>query len=84
LCDYGSGKSMTLDQLNVGEKAKVIGYCRENPQVLRRILEMGLIRGTEVEVARFAPMGDPMEIAVKGYLLSVRLSEASLIEIDSC
>jgi Fe2+ transport system protein FeoA len=44
---------------------------------------MGLIRGTEVEVARFAPMGDPMEIAVKGYLLSVRLSEASLIEIDS-
>ena len=44
---------------------------------------MGLIRGTEVEVARFSPMGDPMEIAVKGYLLSVRLSEASLIEIDS-
>ena len=74
---------MTLDQLNVGEKAKVIGYCRENPQVHRRILEIGLIRGTEVEVARFAPMGDPMEIAVKGYLLSVRLSEASLIEIDS-
>ena len=74
---------MTLDQLNVGDKAKVTGYCRDNPQVLRRILEMGLIRGAEVEVARFAPMGDPMEIAVKGYLLSVRLSEAALIEIDS-
>jgi ferrous iron transport protein A len=74
---------MTLDQLNVGDKAKVTGYCRDNPQVLRRILEMGLIRGAEVEVARFSPMGDPMEITVKGYLLSVRLSEAALIEIDS-
>ena len=74
---------MTLDQLNVGDKAKVTGYCRDNPQVLRRILEMGLIRGAEVEVARFSPMGDPMVIAVKGYLLSVRLSEAALIEIDS-
>ena len=74
---------MTLDQLNVGDKAKVTGYCRDNPQVLPRILEMGLIRGAEVEVARFSPMGDPMEIAVKGYLLSVRLSEAALIEIDS-
>jgi len=74
---------MTLDQLNVGDKAKVTGYCRDNPQVLRRILEMGLIRGAEVEVARFSPMGDPMEIAVKGYLLSVRLSEAALIKIDS-
>ena len=74
---------MTLDQLNVGDKAKVTGYCRDNPQVLRRILEMGLIRGAEVEVARFSPMGAPMEITVKGYLLSVRLSEAALIEIDS-
>ena len=74
---------MTLDQLNVGDKAKVTGYWRDNPQVLRRILEMGLIRGAEVEVARFSPMGDPMEITVKGYLLSVRLSEAALIEIDS-
>ena len=74
---------MTLDQLNVGDKAKVTGYCRDNSQVLRRILEMGLIRGAEGEVARFSPMGDPMEIAVKGYLLSVRLSEAALIEIDS-
>ena len=40
---------MTLDQLNVGDKAKVTGYCRDNPQVLRRILEMGLIRGAEVD-----------------------------------
>ena len=74
---------MTLDQLNVGDKAKVTGYCRDNPLVLRRILAMGLSRGAEVEVARFSPMGDPMEITVKGYLLSVRLSEAALIEIDS-
>ncbi|MAE20062.1 hypothetical protein CMK12_14230 [Candidatus Poribacteria bacterium] len=74
---------MTLDVLKVGEKAKVIGYRRDKPQILRRILEMGLIRGAEVEVVRFSPMGDPMEIAVKGYLLSVRLSEAALVEIDS-
>jgi len=74
---------MTLNQLNIGDKAKVSGYSRDNPQILRRILEMGLTRGTEVEVTQFSPMGDPMEIAVKGYLLSVRLSEAALIEIDS-
>ena len=81
--DYSLGKPMILDVLNVGERAKVIGYRRDKPKILRRILEMGLIRGTEVEVVRFSPMGDPMEITVKGYLLSLRLSEAALVEIDS-
>jgi ferrous iron transport protein A len=50
--------------------------------LLRRLVEMGLNRGLEVEVRRFAPLGDPMEIFVRGYQLSVRRKEAALIEVE--
>lgn len=45
-------------------------------------MEMGLVRGTPVEVIRFAPMGDPVDIKVRGYHLSLRLAEAELIEVE--
>jgi Fe2+ transport system protein FeoA len=47
-------------------------------------MEMGLIEGTPVEVVRFAPMGDPMELYLHGYHLSVRKSEAARIEVEPC
>jgi len=48
----------------------------------QRLLEMGLFEGTDVEVVRFAPLGDPMEILVQGYHLSLRKSEAALVEVE--
>jgi len=48
----------------------------------QRLMEMGLVRGAVVEVIRFAPMGDPVDIKIQGYHLSLRLTEAELINID--
>jgi ferrous iron transport protein A len=50
--------------------------------VTRRLLEMGLLPGTEVEVVRVAPLGDPIELAVRGYKLSIRRAEALAIDVD--
>jgi Fe2+ transport system protein FeoA len=50
----------------------------------QRLMEMGLIEGTDIEVVRLAPLGDPMEVYLHGYHLSVRKSEASRIEVEPC
>ncbi len=67
-----------LPELKRGEKGKVIKVTGEGP-IYRRILDMGILRGVEIEVERVAPLGDPVEIRVKGYHLSLRKEEASHI-----
>jgi Fe2+ transport system protein FeoA len=62
--------------------ARITGYVKGNAVILQRLMEMGLIRGTEIKVIRFAPLGDPMEIFIRGYQLSLRLSEAALVEVE--
>ncbi|NLW21319.1 MAG: ferrous iron transport protein A [Clostridiales bacterium] len=71
----------TLDQLPVGEEARVVRLHGQGA-VKRRIMEMGLIRGTRVLVRKLAPLGDPMELTVRGYELSLRKADAALIEIE--
>ena len=66
--------SATLDRLAPGAHATVTGFRGELPA---RLLEMGVVPGTRVEVVRLAPLGDPMELKVRGFLLSVRKEEAS-------
>ena len=61
----------TLKDVKVGESA-----------VKRRIMDMGLTRGTEVHVRKVAPLGDPMELTVRGYELSVRKADAEMIEVQ--
>lgn len=73
---------MMLNQITVGQRAKVTGYREQDSLVLQRLVEMGLTRGTEVEILRFAPLGDPMEIIIRGYQLSVRRAEAALVEVE--
>ena len=73
----------SLDRLGAGQQARVTGYRRDKPNLLQRLLEMGLTRGVDVRVLRFAPLGDPMEVFVRGYQLSVRLEEAALVEVDT-
>jgi ferrous iron transport protein A len=73
---------VTLEELPIGATAKVVGYRHDDDALLQRILEMGVNRGVEVKMIRVAPLGDPMEVGLRGYQLSVRRSEARLIEIE--
>jgi Fe2+ transport system protein FeoA len=65
----------TLDQLTVGQRARVESVGG-SPGIAQRLMEMGVLDGEEVEVLGFAPLGDPMEIMVQDYRLSLRLAEA--------
>jgi len=70
----------TLNELKIGETARVVRLHGEGA-VKRRIMDMGLTKGTEVTVRKVAPLGDPIELTVRGYELSIRKSEAATIEI---
>jgi Fe2+ transport system protein FeoA len=72
---------MTLDKMAVGQTGVITAVGREG--VLRlRLLDMGLIPRTEVTVSKIAPMGDPMELRLRGYTLSLRLEDAHNIEVE--
>ncbi|MBR2860256.1 MAG: ferrous iron transport protein A [Clostridia bacterium] len=73
---------MTLDQLNIGESA-VISAVNGEGSLRLRLLDMGLTPRTKVKLQKVAPMGDPIEIYVRGYELTLRKEDASLIEIVS-
>lgn len=70
-----------LSALKIGEKARVLGF-ELPPEHRQRLLEMGLTVGAEFEVVRFAPMGDPIDIKVRGYHLSLRKKEAGGVRVE--
>ena len=70
----------TLKEVKIGETA-VIEKLHGEGALKRRIMDMGLTRGTQVYVRKVAPLGDPMELTVRGYELSVRKADAELIEV---
>ena len=70
----------TLRETKIGETVKVVKLHGEGP-VKRRIMDMGITKGTEVFVRKVAPLGDPLELTVRGYELSVRKADAELIEV---
>ena len=71
----------TLKDVKVGETAVVVRLHGEGA-VKRRIMDMGLTRGTEGHVRKVAPLGDPMELTVRGHELSVRKADAEMIEVQ--
>ena len=73
--------SRTLRDVTVGETVSVIKLNGSGP-VKRRIMDMGLTKGTEVYVRKVAPLGDPVELTVRGYELSVRKDDAELVEVQ--
>jgi len=77
---FGNGSSTGLDRLEVGARASVESVSGER-SVRRRLLEMGLCQGVEVELLRRAPFGDPIELRVRGYLLSLRADQARLVTV---
>ena len=70
----------TLRDVKVGELAVIVKLHGEGA-LKRRIMDMGLTKGTEIYVRKVAPLGDPMELTVRGYELSVRKGDAELIEV---
>lgn len=70
----------SLKEVKVGETVKVVKLHGEGA-VKRRIMDMGLTKGTEVHVRKVAPLGDPVEVTVRGYELSIRKADAEMIEI---
>lgn len=74
---------MQLNSLKVGDKARIKSLSAGGDKVYRkRLVAMGLIPGTEFVVARIAPLGDPIEILVRGFLLSLRKDEASILQVE--
>ncbi|MBE5773085.1 MAG: ferrous iron transport protein A [Clostridiales bacterium] len=71
----------TLKEVKIGQSA-VIKKLHGEGALKRRIMDMGLTKGTEVYVRKVAPLGDPLELTVRGYELSVRKSDAELIEVE--
>ena len=70
----------TLKQATVGETVKVVKLHGEGA-VKRRIMDMGLTKGVDVRIRKVAPLGDPMELTVRNYELSVRKADAEMIEL---
>ena len=71
----------TLGDIKIGKSAKVVKlYCEG--AIKRRIMDMGITRGTEIYVRKVAPLGDPIELTVRGYELSLRKSDAEMIEVE--
>ena len=71
----------TLRQVKIGESVRVIKLHGEGA-VKRRIMDMGITKGVDVYVRKTAPLGDPVEITVRGYELSIRKADAEMIEIQ--
>ena len=71
----------TLRDVRVGQRATVVKLHGEGA-LKRRIMDMGITRGIEVYVRRVAPLGDPMELTVRGYELSLRRADAEMIEVN--
>lgn len=71
----------TLRDLKVGETSKVLAIRGEG-KVKRRIMDMGITKGTEIYVKKVAPLGDPVEVTVRGYELSLRKDDADILEME--
>ncbi len=71
----------TLKETSVGETVKVVKLNGSGP-VKRRIMDMGITKGVDVFVRKVAPLGDPVEVTVRGYELSLRKADAELIEVQ--
>ena len=71
----------TLRDVKIGAHAKVVKVHGEGA-VRRRIMDMGITRGVDIKITKVAPLGDPLEVTVRGYELSLRKADAAMIEVE--
>ena len=76
------GEQAHLSDLKKGQVGKVIGLHNENKALRRRLLDMGITNGVEVKVKKFAPLGDPVDIELRGYELCIRKVDMQNIDIE--
>uniref|UniRef100_UPI004028431C FeoA family protein n=1 Tax=Eshraghiella crossota TaxID=45851 RepID=UPI004028431C len=72
---------MTLREAAIGQTVRVKKITGDGP-VKRRIMDMGITKGVEINIRKVAPLGDPIEVTVRGYELSVRKADAAMIEVE--
>ena len=73
---------ISLKNLAAGDSGKIVGFEQSGKAYRKRLLAMGLTPGTEFRVTRFAPMGDPVEIKLRGFSLTLRTDEAAILMIE--
>ena len=73
--------SINITELSAGDSAVIEGYDRTNKSYLDKLLSMGLTKKTEIKIVKFAPLGDPVEIEVRGFNLSLRKDEAKILKL---
>ena len=81
--NHKKSSPLTLDRLEIGELAVIESYSGDG-ELQGRLKELGLVKGTKILVERYAPLGDPLEIRVRGYHLAIRKNDASQIVVSKC
>ena len=76
------GEHAHLSDLKIGQRAKVLGLHLDKPEVRRHLLNMGITKGTEILIKKIAPMGDPVDIELRGYELCIRKEEMKNIDVE--
>lgn len=76
------GEKCNLSELKIGQKAKVEKLNVDDKQIRRHLLDMGITRGVEVIIKKIAPMGDPIDIKLRGYELAIRKEDLKQIEVE--
>ena len=73
---------LSLKNLSIGDLGRIVGFEPSGKPYRKKLLAMGLTPGTEFSVTRFAPMGDPVEIKLRGFSLTLRKAEADILKIE--
>ena len=77
-----TGEKCNLSELKVGQTARVLKLNEENKAIRRHLLDMGVTRGVEITIKKIAPMGDPIDIALRDYELCIRKEDLRKIEVE--
>ena len=73
---------MVLSELDIGQKARIVKLNVKNKEIRRHLLDMGLTRGTKIQIKKKAPIGDPIDIQLRDYELCISKSDLSQIEVE--
>lgn len=79
---FKSGDRTRLSNLKKGQKAKVVFLSMEDKSLRRRLMDMGITEGVQIKIKKIAPLGDPIDIELRGYELCIRKSDMSTIDVE--